>query len=113
MTTTEPSGPTGQTGRARMAPGQLWQVPTFLIGLAAFLGVAASSQVRRPQEWWQFDHTVGALRQGLQTQKDPSSLVALAETALLQVHRFGDRAAEVHFLAGSAYYGQALTISPT
>ncbi len=102
-----------RTGRARLTPGQLWQVPTFVIGLAAFLAVAASSPVRRPPEWWQFDATVAALRQGLlRPQEDPANLVRLAENALLQVHRFGDRAAEVHFLTGSVYYRQAVAGPP-
>ena len=103
----------GQTGRARWAPGQLWQVPTFLLGLTAIIAVAASSPIQRPAERWQFEGTVSALRQGLKTNENANRLVALAETALTQVHRFGDRAAEVHFLAGSAYYRQALAYPPS
>jgi tetratricopeptide (TPR) repeat protein len=95
-----------------LTPGQLWQVPVFVVGLLVFLAVAACTPIRRPPEWWRFDATVAALRQGLQQDADPNKLVAYAETALLQVHRFGDRAAEVHFLAGSAYYRQALANPP-
>jgi tetratricopeptide (TPR) repeat protein len=83
-------------------------VPAFLVGLSALLTVAASTPIRPPAERWRFENSLGTLRQGLKRNEDPNALVALAETALTQVHRFGDRAAEVHFLAGSAYYRQAL-----
>src|SRR5712691_8698101 len=112
MSTTEQTAMGSRVGRARLAPGQLWQVPAFVVGLLAFLAVAASAPIRHPLEWWQFDAAVAELRQGLQTNQDPTRLVSLAETVLLQVHRVGERAAEVHFLAGSAYYRQALASPP-
>jgi tetratricopeptide (TPR) repeat protein len=112
MSTTGHTAAGARVGRARLTPGQLWQVPTFLAGALAFLAVALSAPVRRPPEVWQFDGAVIALRQGLQRGQDPDSLAALAETALAQVYHFGDRAAEVYFLAGSAFYRQARVRPP-
>jgi hypothetical protein len=112
MDTAEQTAASGRIGRGQLVPGQLWQLPTFLIGLLTFLAVAVSAPVRHPLEWWQFDAAVDELRQGLQKNQDPSTLVSLAETVLLKVHLFGDRAGEVHFLAGSAYYRQALANPP-
>ena len=111
MTTTEQSAG-GRVGRARLAPSQLWQVPTFLVGLLAFLAVAASAPIRQPSEYRRFGSAVDAMRQGLQQNDPPNTLTALAETVLLQVHLFGDRAGEVHFLAGSVYFRQALASPP-
>jgi hypothetical protein len=101
-----------QVGRARLAPGQLWQVPTFLIGLSALIAVAASTPIRHPTASRQFDATVYALRQGLQRGQDPITLVALAENALGEVYNYGDRAAEVRFLAGSVYFRLASASPP-
>jgi tetratricopeptide (TPR) repeat protein len=101
MNTSEPIAALGQVGLARVAPGQLWQVPTFFVGLAAFLAVAASAPIHHPTASRRFDTTLALLRQGLQKNQDPASLVPLAEAALDELHSHGDRAAEVHFLAGS------------
>jgi tetratricopeptide (TPR) repeat protein len=112
MTITEQADPVSRVGRGRWTPGQLWQVPTFLIGLGAFLAVAASSPIRHPSESRQFDAVVYELRQGLQKNEPPAALVGLADRVLSQVHEFGDRAAEVHFLAGCAYFRQAQGNTP-
>ncbi len=108
MSTTEQTATGSRVGLARLTPGQLWQVPTFLIGLAAVVAVAASSPIRHPSQNRQFDSAVHALRQGLQKNQEPGSLVGLAERVLQQVPEFGDRAAEVYFLAGSVSFRQAL-----
>lgn len=100
-----------RVGRARWTPGQLWQVPTFVVGLAAFITVAAATPIRHPTASRQFDATVAALRQGLQKNQDPTSLMPLAENALAEVHGYGDRAAEVQFLAGSVY-SRLAAVSP-
>jgi hypothetical protein len=114
MSTTEQPSAGTRVGRARVAPDQLWQVPTFLLGLLALLAVVASAPIRRAPEWWQFDGTAAALRQGLANEQSaPAELVSRAETLLGQVHKFGNRAAEVYFLAGSAYYRQALATAPS
>jgi tetratricopeptide (TPR) repeat protein len=102
----------GCVGRARLTPGQLWQVPTFVAGLLAFLAVAASGPIRHPSEWRQFDADVYALRQALEKNQSPDALAPRAERLLAQVHDFGDRAAEVNFLAGSVWYRQALAATP-
>jgi tetratricopeptide (TPR) repeat protein len=112
MSATEPNAAGSRVGRSRLAPSQLWQVPTFFLGLLAFLAAAASAPLRQPGESRQFSNTVLALRQGLENDQDPRALLAYAASALQQVHDYGDRAAEVHFLAGSVYYRQALAHPP-
>lgn len=96
-----------KVGRARRTWAQLWQVPTFCAGLLALLAVAASSPWRHPPEWWDFDDAVTALRQGLESGRDGDTLAAMADAALARLPEFDHRTAEVHFLAGSAYYRQA------
>jgi tetratricopeptide (TPR) repeat protein len=108
MSPTEPTTAGSRVGRARLTPGQLWQVPTFVLGVLALLGAAASAPLRHPGESRQFDRTVFALRQGLQNDQDPATLLAQAASALKQIPDYADRAAEVHFLAGSVYFRQAL-----
>jgi tetratricopeptide (TPR) repeat protein len=93
-----------RVGRARLTPCQLWQVPTFVAGLLAFLAVAASAPIRHPSEYRQFDSVVYELRQGLNRNQEPASLLPLVDRLLTQVYDFADRAGEVAFLAGSVYY---------
>src|ERR1019366_655514 len=94
-------------GRARRNMSQLWQVPTFLLGLLAFLAVAVSAPWRHPPQFWEFEKQVQILRDGLDQQRDGDQLVAQAEQTLLRLPMFPGRAGEVHFLAGSAYDRQA------
>jgi tetratricopeptide (TPR) repeat protein len=108
MITTEPTAAAGRIGLARWTPAQLWQVPTFVVGLCAVALVAASSPIRLPSEARQFDAAVRTLRQGLQKGQDVGTLLPFVDTVLGQLHEHGDRAAEVHFLAGSVYFRQAL-----
>jgi tetratricopeptide (TPR) repeat protein len=101
-----------RVGRSRWTPGQLWQVPTFIVGLVAFLAVAASAPIRHPSEYRQFDSILYDLRQGLLKHQEPTSLLPLVDTVLGQVYDFADRAGEVDFLAGSVYYRLALARGP-
>ncbi len=96
-----------KTGRARRRFGQLWQVPTFLLGLLAFIGVAASAPWRQNPHALAFEEQLKVLRVGLEQDTDVDKLVTYAEAALLKLPTFRWRVAEVHFLAGSAYYRQA------
>src|ERR1043165_126802 len=100
-----------KVGRARRSLGQLWQVPTFLVGLLAFMGVAVSAPWRHPPDWYDFQKLLTSIRDGLDPAQNPDpngdALVNDAETALLRVERFADRLGETEFLAGSAYYRQA------
>jgi tetratricopeptide (TPR) repeat protein len=96
-----------KVGRARRALGQLWQVPTFFAGLLAVLALAASNPWRHPSPASEFEETLTTLRRGLEGSQDGDTLVGVADKALIQLPQFEQRAAEVHFLAGSAYLVQA------
>jgi hypothetical protein len=104
--TSSTSIPGSKVGRARRELRQLWQVPTFLLGLLAFLGVAASAPWRHTPQELAFLEIVHSLRRGLDQEFEGDWLVTQAEEALARLPRFPSRAAEVHFLAGSAYYRQ-------
>ncbi|MBI1832840.1 MAG: hypothetical protein HYR84_15475 [Planctomycetes bacterium] len=111
--TNSTSTPGTNVGRARQTPGQLWQVPLFLAGLLAFIGVAASAPWRLSPQEREFVKLVTALRVGLEQDEAPDVLAAYADSARLWVDRFPSRSAEAHFLIGSAYYRQALRKPPS
>lgn len=94
----------GQVGRGQRAWSQLWQVPTFMIGLLAFLCVAASSPYRADLREGPFAAELRELREGLKDAVHPDKLVAQADRALVEVRRHPRREGEANFLAGSAYY---------
>ena len=98
--------PGSKVGRARRELSQLWQVPTFLLGVLAILGVATSAPWRHTPQELAFLEVVHTLRRGLDQEFEGDWLVTQAEDALARLPRFPRRAAEVHFLAGSAYYRQ-------
>src|SRR2546428_588882 len=106
--TSSTENPGSKVGRARRRLSQLWQAPVFLLGLFVFLGVAVSAPWRQTPQAREFDGLLKALRSGVAHEDaDADLLVAQAEAALLRVSDFRARAAETHFLAGSAYYRQA------
>ncbi|MSQ94032.1 MAG: tetratricopeptide repeat protein [Gemmataceae bacterium] len=111
MTTTPHLG--SKVGRARRSLSQLWQVPMFLIGLLALIGVAASSPWRLTPQQREFDELIAQLRNGLDRHEDADALVGYAQDAMSRLPRFRARSAEVHFLVGSAYYRQAREKPPT
>src|SRR5438309_390070 len=86
-----------KVGRARRDLSQLWQVPTFLLGLLAFLGVAASAPWRHTPQEAEFQELVHSLRRGLDQELDGDQLVSKAELTLARLPRFPARAAEAHF----------------
>src|SRR5438876_1127179 len=85
--------PGSKVGRARRTLGQLWQVPTFLLGLLAFIGVAVSAPWRPTPQAREFDELVATLRHGLQHNEAGDVLVAPAETLKLRLSRFPARSA--------------------
>lgn len=105
--TTSSSNLGSKVGRARRRLSQLWQVPTFLVGLLALVGVAASTPWRLTPQQREFDELISNLRGGLERGENPDVLVGYAEKAVSRLSQFRARAAEIHFLAGSAYYRQA------
>jgi tetratricopeptide (TPR) repeat protein len=105
--TTSTSIPGSKVGRARRRLGQLWQVPTFLIGLLAFLAVAASAPWRLTPQEREFTELLTTLRRGLEQDTPGDVLVGYAQNAELRMEPFRARSAEAHFLIGSAYDRQA------
>jgi hypothetical protein len=105
--TTSTTHPGSKVGRARRSPGQLWQVPMFLIGLLAIVGVAVSAPWRQTPQERELDQMVLKLRQGLDNNESGDVLVAQAENLKLRLTNLPARSAEGNFLIGSAYYRQA------
>src|SRR5436190_18770442 len=94
-----------KVGRARRSLRQLWQVPTFVVGLLALMGAAVSAPWRHGPEWHELDALIVSIRQGLADADKPGeTLVGYADDALTRVSRFPYRIPETQFLAGSAYY---------
>lgn len=102
-------GPLGlRTGRAQRSLGRLWQVPTFLAGVAALVGVAASAPLREDPGLRRLEEDLAALRRDLEDpQASSERLVAQAENLTARLPQFTRRGSDIHFLAGSAYYRQA------
>jgi hypothetical protein len=105
--TSSPSISGSKVGRVRRSLGQLWQLPTFLLGLLALIGVAASAPWRLTPQEREFEALLTTLRHGLDHDESGDILVGHAENVKLRLHRFPSRLAEAHFLVGSAYYRQA------
>ena len=84
MSATENTG--SDVGRSRRRLSQLWQVPAFLIGLFAFLGVAASAPWRMTPQARDFYGSLAELREGVKKEEpgDGDRLVAQAEALLLR-----------------------------
>ena len=106
-------GARGYVGRAGRSPGQLWQVPIFLLGLLTFSAVAVTAPSRQDQTSYLFETELAALRQGLEPDHEkPAILVAKAENLLARIGQFPRKAGEIHFLTGSAYFRQASLCTP-
>lgn len=85
----------------------LWQVPTFLLGLAALCAVWLVRPLWYDPEAWDFKRHLRQARESLeQTNPDPE-IVLILEQTLHSLHRFPSREGEVHFLLGSALSRQA------
>lgn len=105
--TTSSSQIGSKVGRARRSPGQLWQVPTFLLGVLVFVGVALSAPWRMSPQEREVDQIILKLRQGLDNNDSGEALVGQAENLKLRLPSNSTRLTEANFLIGSAYYRQA------
>src|SRR5271165_3975920 len=89
---------------ARPPLRHLWQVPTFLVGLLAFVTVAAAHPLWSHSPSRLVAHSLAAARQELeQSHPNLEQAIRLAEEALAQAAPGSRQAAEAHFLLGSAY----------
>ena len=105
--TTSTTTPGSKVGRARRRLSQLWQVPTFLIGLLAIVGVAGSTPWRLTPQEREFALLVSTLRLALEQGEPGDAVVGQAEMVNLRLHLARSRSGEAQFLIGSAYYRQA------
>lgn len=91
----------------RPALRHLWQVPTFLIGLAALAAVAAAHPLWSHSSSRLVAHYLHGARQELDgPRQDLDRTIVLAEQALGQASA-PRQAAEAHFIIGSAYVRRA------
>jgi tetratricopeptide (TPR) repeat protein len=97
--TTEPTEPAGSPP----TPGQLWQVPTFLLGL--LLAVCMALIPLSPEDpKGQLENDLEAIRKVLsQPHAAADRVLGLAESALAHSDAFPEFAGEAHFLLGSVY----------
>jgi tetratricopeptide (TPR) repeat protein len=96
--------PAAKVGRASRTLGQLWQVPTFALGLTAFLFVAATAPLRQDTAVRDFENDMEQLRQALAGKGDKiQDCVPIAESLLDRLRPNSRRAGQVYFLAGSIF----------
>jgi tetratricopeptide (TPR) repeat protein len=103
-TATSAGSSNGFLNRPPRPRGQLWQVPTFLLGALALAAVAfAAPLAQKPIENF-LDHDIDAVRAALEK---PGALndavISLAESAAARSSRQPDRAGEANFLLGTIY----------
>jgi tetratricopeptide (TPR) repeat protein len=94
----------GILGRTARPLSQLWQVPAFLLGIAA-LAVAAAASAFGPDEADDpVDRDLAVIRHALEKPGIPSEhIVSLAESAAGRASREPGRAGETHFLLGTIH----------
>ncbi|HEV3116336.1 MAG TPA: hypothetical protein VGY58_04740, partial [Gemmataceae bacterium] len=86
------------------ALGRLWQVPVFVLGLLAILGVWASQRFWNDPDVRVVKQALAEARRVLEDPKAPANtLPGTLADALDHVQRCPQRAGEVHFLLGWAY----------
>jgi len=89
---------------ARPPLRHLWQVPTFLVGLLAFVTVAAAHPLWSHSPSRLVARSLAAARQELdQSHPNLEQAQRLAEEALVQAAPGSRQAAEAHFLIGTVY----------
>jgi len=92
---------------------RLWQLPVFLLGLMALLGVWMTHSLWNDPAARRFERSLLAARETLLDPKAPlNELPMLLSEALEQIDRFPGRAGEVHFLLGSVYLRLGDKVSP-
>jgi predicted negative regulator of RcsB-dependent stress response len=106
--TTSSAAATGSTNgilsRSARHPGQLWQVPVFLLGAVALCTVAAASSFVPAAVEDPVEHDLAVVRRALEKPGVPGSdIVTLAERAAGRASREPEKAGEAHFLAGAVY----------
>jgi tetratricopeptide (TPR) repeat protein len=93
-----------KVGRASRTPGQLWQVPAFLVGLLAFLLVAATAPLRQDHAGRRFDDDCQHLRLACNNKKERAAdHIELTQSVLERAPLFPANAGLAHFLAGCLY----------
>jgi tetratricopeptide (TPR) repeat protein len=91
-------------GRASRTLGQLWQVPTFLIGALAFTVAALSAPLRREATNPELDRALSRLREVLSVKRDKlDALLPVADDVLMQVTHYPHKSGEAHYLTGTLY----------
>jgi tetratricopeptide (TPR) repeat protein len=95
---------TATAGLGRRPPGQLWQVPAFLVGLFALLLMVTGRPFRRDTGAAQLERDLAAIHQTLSQTRTPAEpVLALAEGALARSVKYPQRAGEAHFALGSVF----------
>lgn len=102
MTYRNGDGPTPRFQR-RQSLEQLWQVPTFFVGLAALALAWAGHSFCKESSGHTFERKLAAARQALDDiPLQPRKALALAEELLPHCDEFVQHAGEVHYLLGSS-----------
>ena len=87
---------------------QLWQIPVFFLGLVGFIATAVTASARQDGFLVAFQNELTNLRHQVDSnQEPPARLIEHAVKLLESLDRFPRKAADVHFLVGSAYFRQA------
>jgi hypothetical protein len=101
------SSANGVLGRGVRPPGQLWQVPLFLVGLGALVLAAAAGPLMPQPFDNKLERDLAAIRDALDKPGvPPAEIVALAENAAFHASPQTDLAGTAHFLLGTIYLRQ-------
>lgn len=93
-----------QEERQPLKAGQLWQIPVFLLGLAALVSVVICRPLASSAHTHQFEQYVSQLRLALTLGVSDCKIALAHENELLALmERLPNRIGEVYFLLGSAY----------
>lgn len=102
--TQRPALPASALLAGKVQPRQLWQVPVFVVGLVALLGVWLSRPSGRVLEGRVLERGLESVRAALaETPAEAGRALKLGQDALSRCERFPERAGEAHFLVGSSY----------
>lgn len=94
----------GVHGRTQRPPGQLWQVPAFLVGLLALTLVAATAPLAPTDSDNELERDLAEIRQALEKPGKPAdAVIALAESAVAHTSQQPELSGEAHFLLGAIY----------
>jgi hypothetical protein len=99
---------TAPTSDTRRRPRQLWQLPVFLLGVAALVGVWHARPYLRPDPAARFAADLDELRKAVERPTpDVKTAIAVGQKLLPRVAEQPALAGETHFLLGSAYLFQS------